>query len=275
MFLGFLLSVIFLCGLIVIDSNVYAYEDLDSYYNSKLLSYGLSEAEINLMDIGLIEILIADFGEDIENNPDRKLNYYPGEIKEYIIDPDGNLVELPAIYNTSPNYVSPFNVIPTSDLKLQFSTANNGQKVQRIIALFEWTKKETAPREFVGFTKESKLNIVPNSYEARIMTRQQTYNTWQYYGNAGGRPYEIDANNGATWRWSGNAAYYKGHVSYKVDTKNKRTGIFQMQYASDPGGSNTSVNVSLGPLSINHTLSNNKAMLKAPHRATVVFRVGP
>ena len=79
------------------------------------------------------------------------------------------------------------------------------------------------------------------------MTRQQTYNTWQYYGNAGGRPYEIDANNGATWRWSGNAAYYKGHVSYKVDTKNKRTGIFQMQYASDPGGSNTSVNVSLGP----------------------------
>lgn len=48
-----------------------------------------------------------------------------------------------------------------------------------------------------------------------------------------------------------------------------------MQYASDPGDSNTSVNVSLGPLSINHTLSNNKAMLKAPHRATVVFRVGP
>lgn len=78
MFLGFLLSVIFLCGLIVIDSNVYAYEDLESYYNSKLLSYGLSEAEINLMDIGLKEILIDDFGEDIENNPDRKLNYYPG-----------------------------------------------------------------------------------------------------------------------------------------------------------------------------------------------------
>jgi len=35
----------------------------------KTSSYRLSKAETTLMDIGLKEILIDDFGEDIENNP--------------------------------------------------------------------------------------------------------------------------------------------------------------------------------------------------------------
>ena len=51
----FLINV--LCGLIVIDSNVYAYEDL-GVLQFKTLSYGLSETEINLLDIGLKESLI-------------------------------------------------------------------------------------------------------------------------------------------------------------------------------------------------------------------------
>lgn len=264
MFSAFLVFSIFASG-----DRVLAEESLEQRYNSELMSFGLSKEDISLMDMGMKEIILDDFRKEKESNPDSKLSYHQGEVKEYYFDKNDNLVERPAtgVFTT-------FGTIPETDLKLFFSTANNGQNIQRIFANFEWTKKETAPREFVGFSTESAFDIVPNTYEARIMRRSQTYYKWQYYNNAGGRPYKINSNYGATWQWSGGSAYYKGHVSFKVDTDYARTGTFKMEYASDPGASSTSVNVEFGPVSIEHTLSNNNTMLNAPLRATIALRTG-
>lgn len=238
-------------------------------YNEKLIEYGLTEQEIVQMDVAMKEIIINDFESEFNNDQENsKLSYYQSEPVEYIATENRELVEVfPSVD------FAPFSTIPKGDLKLFFSTANNGQRYQRIFAHFEWTKYETAPREYIGFSKETNVDIIPNSYEARIMHRQNTYNSWTYYSDAGGRPYKINQNHGATWSWNGGGAYYKGFVSYRVDTNNRRSGLFGMEYASQPTSANVTVGVNLGPFFIEHT-SGSYPMMRAPHRASLIFNIG-
>jgi len=264
---SFIFSVLLLTILFSSGESIYAVENLEKTHDTFLLKNGLSIEDLELMDSAMKELIVKDIEEDLKNNKEIELNYSESEVKEYYFDENNTLIEIPPKGD-----ISILSTIPAADLKLHFATANRGQRVQRIFAHFEWTKKSTAPREFIGFSKESSLDIIPNTYEARIVSRSQSYYDWQYYGDASGRPYQINSNHGASWMWRGNSAFYKGHVSYRVDTQNRKSGIFQMQYASDPQASNTTVSVQFGILSINHSLSGNRSMMKAPHRATVIFR---
>ncbi|WP_163537335.1 hypothetical protein [Gracilibacillus sp. YIM 98692] len=239
---------------------------IDSY----LIRNGLTREEVSKLDIETKKLTIEDFKDILAENPQEKLIFREEEKKKYFKNSNGQLEEITEV-DDSHFYLQ--STIPEEDLALWFgSIGTSHSDIYRIYANFEWKKAETAPREFIGFAKETDLDIAPDSYEARIQYKTSSGSSWYYYGDAGGRPYEIDSNNGATWNWSGPAYYYKGFVSYRIVKDSSDTSaIFEMEYASDYNSTTTSVSANLGPITVNHKLSDGSSMLKAPHRQTVYF----
>ncbi|HHU19294.1 MAG TPA: hypothetical protein GXZ58_03480 [Bacilli bacterium] len=118
---------------------------------------------------------------------------------------------------------------PTENLKLNTTTFGNGQRLQRVYAIFEWTEKRIAERELITFSIDGGIDIIPNSYQATILTKQSPEASWVYYGDAGGRPFQIE-NERITWQWSGESAYYKGYVSFLVDTESFDSAKLNVDY---------------------------------------------
>lgn len=119
----------------------------------------------------------------------------------------------------------------TESLDLNTKTLGNGQRIQRVYAAFEWTEKRTAENEIITFTIANRIEIVPNTYQATILTKQNPDADWIYYSDAGGRPYQIN-HDAITWNWRGDPAYYKGYVSFLVDTEGFDSAKLNVDYRS-------------------------------------------
>jgi len=245
--------------------------DLDEY----LIQNGLQEKDVAEMSTEFKELIYSDFKNDLDKDPNAKIYFERESSTDYNINDEGLLEEAPAHSFNDGFAIQSGETISTNDLTLSFSRVwTSNSNIWRIFADFEWKNKHTGPRDYLGFAKAKDLDIVTDSYACSVQKRTSTVNPWVYYGNCGGRPYRIDANNGATWNWNGDSsAYYKGYVSYQIRKPSSVTSsIFEMEYASVPSNTSTTVNASFGPISINHTIGGSNLIRKAPKRSTVSLR---
>jgi len=256
----------------LVDASVVSQRDfeLDEY----LIQNGLQEKDVVEMSPEFKELIYNDFKKELEKDPNAKIYFERESSTDYYINDAGLLEEVPTRSLNDGGFVIQSETIPATQLALSFSRVwTSNSNVWRIFADFEWKINSTAPREFLGFAKETNIDIIPDSYACSIQRRYTTSESWAYYGNCGGRPYRIDSNNGATWNWSGNAAFYKGYVSYQIrKPSNVTKAIFQMEYASVPKNKSTTVNASFGNISISHTIGGGERILLAPKRSTVTLQ---